>query len=101
MLCFIRRDRECAHQEVQKKKRSKKQCDYHTSILQESQTVIPIRSLRKMEKSAKNEKSAKDNGQKKNESALYTVDCSSYHNNITVSEHVYSINSYLVYYVML
>ena len=52
-------------------------------------------------KSAKNEKSAKDNGQKKNESALYTVDCSSYHNNITVSEHVYSINSYSVYYVML
>ena len=83
------------------KEEVKKQCDYHTSILQESQTVIPIRSLRKMEKSAKNEKSGKDNGQKKNESALYTVDCSSYHNNITVSEHVYSINSYSVYYVML
>ena len=84
-----------------KRKGQKKQCDYHTSILQESQTVIPIRSLRKMEKIAKNEKSAKDNGQKKNESALYIVDCSSYHNNITVSEHVYSINSYSVYYVML
>ena len=51
-----------------------------------------------MEKSAKNDKSAKDNGQKKNKSALYIVDCSSYHNNITVSEHV---NSYSVYYVML